>query len=87
MGGAAVAQGLGEPRGHANTGPLDDPLELTQPRCARTIPELGGGLQTHHFRCDCPLAAALWAADNKTAIASLTAPSPAATHARARLNS
>jgi hypothetical protein len=45
LGGAAVAQGLGEPRGHANTGPLDDPLDLTQPTCARTVPELGGGLQ------------------------------------------
>jgi hypothetical protein len=31
LGGAAVAQGLAEPSGHADAGPLDDPLELTQP--------------------------------------------------------
>ena len=36
---------------------------------------------------NCPLAAALSAADNMTVIASLTAPWPAATHARARLRS
>ncbi len=36
---------------------------------------------------NCPLPAARWAADSKTAIASLTAPWPAATHARARLSS
>ena len=51
----AVAQGGGEPGSKADAWPLDDRLELTQPGRARTVPELGGGLQTHHLRRELPV--------------------------------
>ena len=54
-------------------------------RCARTVTELGGGLQTDHFRRELPFGCSPFGRRQQTAIASLTAPWPATTHARARL--
>ena len=53
--GVAVAQGLGEPGSKADAWALDDRLELAQPGGARTVPELGGGLQADHFCRELPV--------------------------------
>ena len=52
--GVVITQGLGEPGGKADAWPLDDRFELAQPGCARTVPELGGGLQADHFGRELP---------------------------------
>ena len=55
FGGFAVAQSLGKPGSKADAWALNDRLELTQPWGARTVPELGGGLQADHFCRELPL--------------------------------
>ena len=60
-------------------------LQLTQPRRARPSPNCTAVCRHITSAANRPLAAALSAADFKMAIASLTAPWPAVTHARATL--
>ena len=82
-----VTQCDGETCREADSWPLNDRFEFTQPGRAGAISELCGGLQADHFGRELPTSAAFSAADNKTVIASVTPPWLAATHARARLRS
>ena len=78
----AVVQGRGEPGRQADAGPLDDRFQLAQPRRARMVAESAWRTVSRSLpRRIARWFAAVSAADNNDAMASLTAPWLAATHA------